>query len=92
MPRTNNHFPLPLNPFLPLIIKSPVIASKIRETAKISETHVHNFFGVFKLIKFIFLKTALFFIVSIETTPVFKFAEIVFPSRNISISKGLVLK
>ena len=46
IPSAVNHAPLPVMPFLPRIINSPEMASRIRAAAKISENQVHSFLGL----------------------------------------------
>lgn len=92
MPKSVNHLPLPLMPFFPLIIKSPVPASVISARAKISAIHVHNFLGLFKCRKLDSLKTDLLSTVSKTAIPFLKLADSVFLLKNISIEDGLDLK
>ncbi len=46
IPKTVNHAPLPVMPFLPRIIKSPDNEIIIRETENISENQVHQYCGL----------------------------------------------
>ena len=46
IPRSVSHAPLPVIPFLPLIINKPVVDRNINDTAKRSENHVQSFLGL----------------------------------------------
>ena len=46
IPAAVSHAPLPVIPFFPRIMKSPVAAINISARAKASEYHVHSRFGL----------------------------------------------